>query len=76
MSVCLHVRMYVCMYVCMYECMYVCMCVCVCVCVCVCMCAVFSLDPRTSDLEYEITDLCRINLFAPLPLTVSTLPGT
>jgi hypothetical protein len=25
---------------------------------------VFSLDPRTSDLEYEITDLRGVNLFA------------
>ena len=39
-------------------------------------CAVFSLDPRTSGLEYEITDLPGVNLFAPLPLTVSVLPGT
>jgi hypothetical protein len=37
---------------------------------------VFSLDPRTSDLEYEITDLHDVNLFAPLLLTVSVLPGT
>ena len=33
-----------------------------------CGCAVFSLDPRTSDLENEITDLRGVNLFAPLPL--------
>ena len=38
--------------------------------------AVFSLDPRTSDLEYEITDLIVVNLFAPLPLAVSVPPGT
>jgi len=39
-------------------------------------CAVFSLDPRTLDLEYEITDLRGVNLFAPLPLSISVLPGT
>jgi len=39
-------------------------------------CAVFSLGPRTSDLEYEIMDLCGVNLFAPLPLSISVLPGT
>jgi len=38
--------------------------------------AVFSLNPRTSDLEYEIMDLCGVNLFAPLPFTVSILPET
>jgi len=37
---------------------------------------VFSLDPRTSDLEYEITDLHGVNLFAPLSLSVSLLPRT
>jgi len=36
---------------------------------------VFSLDPRTLDLEYEITDLRDVNLFASLPLTFSALPG-
>ena len=30
-------------------------------------CAVFSLEPRTSDLPYEITGLRDVNLFAPLP---------
>ena len=39
-------------------------------------CAMFSLGPRTSDLEYEITDLRGVNLFAHLPLSVSVLPGT
>ena len=39
-------------------------------------CALFSLDPRTSDLEYEITDLRGVNLFASLPLTISVLRGT
>jgi hypothetical protein len=39
-------------------------------------CAVLSLDPRTSDLEYEIMDLHGVNLFAPLPVSISIPPGT
>ena len=35
-----------------------------------------ALDPRTSDLGYEVTDLHGVNLFAFLPLTISVLPGT
>ena len=40
-----------------------------------CGCVVFSFDPRASDLEYKITDLRGVNLFDPLPFTVSVLPG-
>jgi len=40
------------------------------------VCAVFNFDPRTSDLEYDITDLRGVNLFAPLPLNISVPPGT
>jgi hypothetical protein len=39
-------------------------------------CAVCSLDPRTLELEYEITDLRGENLFALLPLAAPFLPGT
>jgi hypothetical protein len=39
-------------------------------------CAVFSLDPRTLELEYVITDLRGENLFAPLPLAALFLPWT
>jgi len=41
-------------------------------------CAVFSLDPRTSDLEYEIADLRVVNLFdlSPLPFLSYLGPET
>jgi len=42
---------------------------------CLLPCAVFSLDPRTSDLEYEITDLLGVNLFSPPPLPFLTYLG-
>ena len=35
----------------------------------------FSLDLRTSDLEYEITDLRGVNLFAPPPFTFLSYLG-
>ena len=37
--------------------------------------AVFSLEPLTQDLHNEIKDLRCVNLFTPLPLPCSALPG-
>ena len=38
-------------------------------------CALFSLEPLAQNPRNEIMDLCRVNLFTPLPLPCSVPPG-